>query len=234
MKKLLSKRIRSIRKKINTNKFYNIYDAISILKECCSCKFIESVEVSVNLNMDIKKSEKSIIGYSVLPHGIGRDIIVAVFADKEDALLAKSCGANYVGMYDLADKIKTKRFNFDVVISAPSSMFLVNTIENILISRCLMPSISFGTISSDIEKSVKIAKSGQIIYRNDKYGIVHSVIGKVDFPNDHLEENLNVFIGSLKKLKYIPYGVNNSFIKKITLSTTMGGGIMIDQYTLQV
>lgn len=227
----LSKRARLIREKVEARD-YEINEAINLLKELATAKFKESVDVSVNLGIDARKSDQNVRGATVLPNGTGRDVRVAVFTSGANAEKAKEAGADIVGMEDLAEKVKKGEMNFDVVIASPDAMRVVGMLGQILGPRGLMPNPKTGTVTPDVATAVKNAKSGQVRYRNDKAGIIHATIGKVDFDNDKLKENLESLLVALKKAK--PSSAKGQFIKKVSLSTTMGAGVAIDQGSLTV
>ncbi|PHR64217.1 50S ribosomal protein L1 [Pseudidiomarina marina] len=227
----LSKRARLIREKVEARD-YEINEAINLLKELATAKFKESVDVSVNLGIDARKSDQNVRGATVLPNGTGRDVRVAVFTSGANADKAKEAGADLVGMEDLAEKVKKGEMNFDVVIASPDAMRVVGMLGQILGPRGLMPNPKTGTVTPDVATAVKNAKAGQIRYRNDKAGIIHATIGKVDFDNDKLKENLEALLAALKKAK--PSSAKGQFIKKVSLSTTMGAGVAIDQGSLTV
>jgi large subunit ribosomal protein L1 len=223
----LTKRMRVIRDKVNTTKQYDITEAIALLKELATAKFIESVDVSVNLGIDARKSDQNVRSATVLPHGTGRSVNVAVFTQGHNAEAAKAAGAELVGMEGLAELIKKGETNLDVVIASPDAMRIVGQLGHILGPRGLMPNPKLGTVTPNVAKAVKNAKAGQIRYRNDKNGIIHTTIGMVDFDSDKLKENLQALLASLKKAK--PSQAKGTYIKKVSLSTTMGAGVTIDQ-----
>ena len=225
----LTKRARLIREKVEARD-YEINEAINLLKELATAKFTESVDVSVNLGIDARKSDQNVRGATVLPNGTGRDVRVAVFTSGANADKAKAAGADLVGMEDLAEQVKKGEMNFDVVIATPDAMRVVGMLGQILGPRGLMPNPKTGTVTPDVETAVKNAKAGQIRYRNDKAGIIHATIGKVDFDNDKLKENLEALLAALKKAK--PSSAKGQYIKKISLSTTMGAGVAIDAGSL--
>ena len=227
----LSKRARLIREKVEARD-YEINEAINLLKELATAKFKESVDVSVYLGIDARKSDQNVRGATVLPNGTGRDVRVAVFTSGANADKAKEAGADLVGMEDLAEQVKKGEMNFDVVIASPDAMRVVGMLGQILGPRGLMPNPKTGTVTPDVATAVKNAKAGQIRYRNDKAGIIHATIGKVDFDNDKLKENLEALLAALKKAK--PSSAKGQFIKKVSLSTTMGAGVAIDQGSLTV
>ncbi|MFP3014499.1 MAG: 50S ribosomal protein L1 [Arsenophonus sp.] len=226
----LTKSMRNIRKKIDPYKKYDISEAITLLKDLSTAKFIESVDAAVNLGIDSRKSDQNVRGSIVLPHGTGRSVRIAAFAQGKSAEDAVIAGAELVGMEDLANKIKLGEMSFDVVISSPDAMHIVSQLGHILGPRGLMPSFKVGTITSDVAKAVHNAKVGQIRYRNDKNGIIHTTIGRINFDNHQLKENLKVLLIALKKIK--PSSAKGVYIKKISLSTTMGAGIFVDESEL--
>jgi large subunit ribosomal protein L1 len=226
----LSKRARLIKEKVEARD-YEINEAITLLKELATAKFKESVDVSVNLGIDARKSDQNVRGATVLPNGTGRDVRVAVFTSGANVDKAKEAGADLVGMEDLAEQVKKGEMNFDVVIASPDAMRVVGQLGQILGPRGLMPNPKTGTVTPDVATAVQNAKAGQIRYRNDKAGIIHATIGKVDFDNDKLKENLEALLAALKKAK--PSSAKGQYIKKVSLSTTMGAGVAIDQGTLE-
>jgi large subunit ribosomal protein L1 len=226
----LSKRTRLVREKVDVLKEYEISEAIDLLKELATAKFRESVDVAVNLGIDARKSDQNVRGATVLPNGTGRDVRVAVFTQGANAEKAKEAGADIVGMEDLAELVKKGEMNFDVVIASPDAMRVVGQLGQILGPRGLMPNPKVGTVTPDVAGAVKNAKSGQIRYRNDKNGIIHTTIGKADFENAQLQENLEALLEALKKAK--PANAKGAFIKKISLSTTMGAGLAVNQSSL--
>ena len=227
----LSKRARLIREKVDVLKEYDINEALSLLKELATANFRESVDVAVNLGIDARKSDQNVRGATVLPNGTGRDVRVAVFTQGANAEKALAAGADVVGMDDLAAQVKAGEMNFDVVIASPDAMRVVGQLGQILGPRGLMPNPKVGTVTPDVAGAVKNAKSGQIRYRNDKNGIIHTTIGKADFENDQLQENLEALLEALKKAK--PANAKGAFIKKISLSTTMGAGLAVNQSSLK-
>lgn len=226
----LSKRMRLIREKVDSTRQYDLHQAFLLLKELATAKFTESVDVAVNLGIDARKSDQNVRGAIVLPHGTGRSVRVAVFTQGENAQAAKKAGAELVGMDDLAAEIKSGEMNFDVVIASPDAMRVVGQLGQILGPRGLMPNPKVGTVTANVSEAVLNAKAGQIRYRNDKNGIIHTTIGKIDFDDYKLKENLESLISALKKAK--PATAKGLYIKKISLSTTMGAGLMIDQNDL--
>ncbi len=228
----LSKRARLIREKVDVLKDYEINEAIALLKELATAKFRESVDVAINLGIDARKSDQNVRGATVLPNGTGRDVRVAVFTQGANAEKAKAAGADIVGMEDLAEQVKAGNMDFDVVIATPDAMRVVGQLGQILGPRGLMPNPKVGTVTPDVTTAVNNAKAGQIRYRNDKNGIIHTTIGKADFDDAKLQENLESLLEALKKAK--PANAKGQYIKKISLSTTMGAGITVDQGTLTV
>lgn len=227
----LTKRMRVIREKVDGTKSYDINEAVALLKELATAKFVESVDVAVNLGIDPRKSDQNVRGATVLPHGTGRDVRVAVFTQGANAEAAKAAGAELVGMDDLAEKIKAGEMNFDVVIASPDAMRVVGMLGQILGPRGLMPNPKTGTVTPNVAEAVKNAKAGQVRYRNDKNGIIHTTIGKVDFTPVQLKENLEALISALKKAK--PAVAKGVYVKKVSISTTMGAGVAVDQATLE-
>ncbi|KLV09733.1 MULTISPECIES: 50S ribosomal protein L1 [Photobacterium] len=226
----LTKRMRVIREKVDVSREYDINEAVALLKELATAKFTESVDVAVNLGIDARKSDQNVRGATVLPHGTGRDIRVAVFTQGANAEAAKEAGADLVGMEELADQVKKGEMNFDVVIASPDAMRVVGQLGTILGPRGLMPNPKVGTVTPNVAEAVKNAKAGQVRYRNDKNGIIHTTIGKVDFDAAQLKENLESLLVALKKAK--PSSAKGTFIKKVSISTTMGAGVALDQNSL--
>ena len=226
----LSKRARLIREKVDVLKDYEINEALALLKELATAKFRESVDVAVNLGIDARKSDQNVRGATVLPHGTGRDVRVAVFTQGANADKAKEAGADVVGMEDLAEQVKAGQMDFDVVIATPDAMRVVGQLGQILGPRGLMPNPKVGTVTPDVVTAVNNAKAGQVRYRNDKNGIIHTTIGKADFDDAKLKENLEALLEALKKAK--PANAKGQFIKKISVSTTMGAGVSVDQGSL--
>ncbi|MBR9856983.1 MAG: 50S ribosomal protein L1 [Gammaproteobacteria bacterium] len=226
----LTKRMRTIRERVNASQEYQINEAVALLQELATAKFVESIDVAVNLGIDARKSDQNVRGATVLPNGTGRDVRVAVFAQGANAEAAKAAGAELVGMDDLADLVKKGEMNFDVVIASPDAMRVVGQLGQILGPRGLMPNPKVGTVTPNVAEAVKNAKAGQVRYRNDKNGIIHTTIGKVDFDAESLKGNLEALLGALKRAK--PASAKGVFIKKVTLSTTMGAGVTIEQASL--
>ncbi|WP_440905846.1 50S ribosomal protein L1 [Catenovulum sp. SX2] len=226
----LSKKARAIREKVDVTKQYEINEAVALLKEFATAKFVESVDVAVNLGIDARKSDQNVRGATVLPHGTGRTVRVAVFTQGANAEAAKEAGADIVGMEDLAEQVKKGELDFDVVVASPDAMRVVGQLGTILGPRGLMPNPKTGTVTPNVADAVKNAKAGQVRYRNDKNGIVHSTIGKADFSEAQLKENLEALIIALKKAK--PAQAKGQYIAKVSLSTTMGAGLQVDQASL--
>ena len=227
----LTKRARIIREKVEVTKNYDINEAVELLKELATAKFVESVDVAVNLGVDPRKSDQNVRGATVLPHGTGRDVRVAVFTQGANAEAALAAGAELVGMDELAAQVKAGEMNFDVVIASPDAMRVVGQLGQILGPRGLMPNPKTGTVTPNVAEAVKNAKAGQVRYRTDKNGIIHTTIGKVDFETAKLKENLEALVAALVKAK--PAAAKGIFLKKISISTTMGAGVAVDQGTLE-
>jgi large subunit ribosomal protein L1 len=228
----LSKRLRANREKVDSTKQYTVEEAVALLKELSTVKFAETVDVSINLGIDPRKSDQSVRGATTLPHGNGKDVRVAVFTQGANAEAAKAAGAEFVGMDELAAEIKAGKMDFDVVIASPDAMRVVGQLGQVLGPRGLMPNPKTGTVTPDVVTAVKNAKAGQVRYRAEKGGIVHGGIGKISFEVVALKENLEALVGDLKKAK--PATSKGIYIKKIALSSTMGPGIVIDQSSLAV
>jgi large subunit ribosomal protein L1 len=226
----LTKRMRTIREKVDVTKDYEINEAVALLKELATAKFVESVDVAVNLGIDARKSDQNVRGATVLPNGTGREVRVAVFTQGANAEAAKEAGAELVGMEDLAELVKKGEMNFDVVVASPDAMRVVGQLGQILGPRGLMPNPKTGTVTPNVAEAVKNAKAGQVRYRNDKNGIIHTTIGKVDFTAEQLQQNLEALIVALKKAK--PSQAKGTYVKKVTISTTMGAGVAVDQNSL--
>ncbi|HCH4041582.1 TPA: 50S ribosomal protein L1 [Vibrio parahaemolyticus] len=226
----LTKRMRVIREKVDVTKEYEINEAVALLQELATAKFVESVDVAVNLGIDARKSDQNVRGATVLPHGTGRDIRVAVFTQGANAEAAKEAGADIVGMEDLAEQVKKGEMNFDVVVASPDAMRVVGQLGTILGPRGLMPNPKVGTVTPNVAEAVKNAKAGQVRYRNDKNGIIHTTIGKANFSAEQIKENLEALLVALKKAK--PSSAKGTFLKKVSISTTMGAGVVVDQASL--
>lgn len=226
----LSKRARAIAEKVDPVKEYEFDEAVALLKEFATAKFPESIDVAVNLGIDARKSDQNVRGATVLPNGTGKEVRVAVFTQGANADAAKEAGADIVGMEDLAEQVKKGEMNFDVVVASPDAMRVVGQLGQILGPRGLMPNPKTGTVTPDVATAVKNAKAGQVRYRNDKNGIIHASIGKIAFEPNAIKENLEALMEALRKAK--PSSAKGTYIKKVSLSTTMGAGVVVDQSTL--
>ncbi|MBT3335586.1 MAG: 50S ribosomal protein L1 [Methylococcales bacterium] len=226
----LTKRAKVIAEKVDPTKSYSVTDAVSVLKDVALSNFNESVDVSINLGVDSRKSDQNVRGATVLPNGTGKTVRVAVFTQGENADIAKAAGADIVGMDDLAAEVKKGVMDFDVVIASPDAMRVVGQLGQILGPRGLMPNPKVGTVTPDVAQAVKNAKSGQVRYRTDKAGIIHCTVGKVSFEGDAIQQNLEALIVDLKKAK--PSAAKGIYLQKITLSSTMGPGLSIDKSSL--
>jgi len=227
----VSKRFDAIRGKIDREKLYPVAEALQLVKDTATAKFDESVDVAINLGVDAKKSDQTVRGSVVLPRGTGKTKRVAVFAQGDRAKAAADAGADIVGFEDLAEKIKGGVIDFDVVIAAPEAMRIVGPLGQILGPRGLMPNPKVGTVTPDVATAVKNAKAGQVQYRTDKGGIVQCTIGRASFPLEALQENLAALIDAVNKAK--PSGAKGIYLKKISVSSTMGIGVRVDQSSLQ-
>lgn len=221
-----SKRQKAAYEKLDRSKIYPVDEALSLLKELPKAKFVESIDVAINLGVDPRKSDQVVRSSTVLPHGTGKTVRVAVFAQGENAEKAKAAGADIVGFEDLAESIKKGNMDFDVVIATPDAMRVVGQLGQVLGPRGLMPNPKVGTVTPDVENAVKNAKAGQVRYRTDKAGIIHCPIGNVSFDSAKLRENLEALVADLKKAK--PTSSKGQYLKKITVSTTMGPGVVVD------
>ena len=228
----LNKRQKLIAEKIDFTRSYGIEEAVALLKEVSTVKFSETLDVAVNIGIDPRKSDQAVRGATSLPHGTGKDVRVAVFSQGAAAEAAKEAGAEFVGMEDLAEQIKGGMMDFDVVVADPAAMRVVGMLGQVLGPRGLMPNPKTGTVTPDVAGAVKKAKAGQVRFRADKGGIIHGGIGKVSFDVKAIKENLEALINDLKKAK--PAAAKGVYLKKISLSTTMGPGIVIDQSTLEI
>lgn len=222
----VSKRMRTIASKVVTGKQYPLTEAVNLVKEMANAKFDETIEACVILGIDARKSEQHVRGATILPHGSGKKVRVAVFAQGANAEAAKAAGADTVGFEDLAETIKAGQFEFDVLIASPDAMRIVGQLGQILGPRGLMPNPKVGTVSADVASAVKNAKSGQVRYKTDKSGILHCLIGKASFSVEKLVENFNAVLADIKKLK--PSTAKGVYIKKISLCSTMGPGVSIE------
>jgi large subunit ribosomal protein L1 len=228
----VTKRRKTAREKVDSTKVYVIEEALSLVKEFATAKFPESIDVSVNLGVDPRKSDQVVRGSTVLPNGTGKTVRVAVFAQGENADKAKAAGADVVGFEDLAESVKGGDLNFDVVIATPDAMRVVGQLGQILGPRGLMPNPKVGTVTADVEGAVKNAKAGQVRYRTDKAGIIHCPIGRADFEVPALKENLAALLSDLKKAK--PAASKGQYVKKLTVSSTMGPGLAVDRGSVDV
>jgi large subunit ribosomal protein L1 len=227
----LSKRVKAFREKVDPQKAYGITEAVGLLNELSSVKFKESIDVSINLGVDPRKSDQVVRGATVLPNGTGKQVRVAVFAQGDSAEQAKAAGADIVGMDDLAANVKAGQLDFDVVIASPDAMRVVGQLGQVLGPRGLMPNPRLGTVTPNVAEAVKNAKAGQVRYRTDKNGIIHGGVGQVGFEPQAIKQNVEALLSDLKKAK--PASAKGVYVKKITLSTTMGAGISIDQASLE-
>jgi len=225
-----SKRSKAIAAKVELGRQYPLAEALTLLKEVSSVKFNESVDVSVNLGVDPRKSDQVVRGSTVLPNGTGKTVRVAVFAQGDNAEAAKAAGADIVGFDDLAEEVKKGNLNFDMVIATPDAMRVVGQLGQILGPRGLMPNPKVGTVTADVTTAVNNAKSGQVQYRTDKNGIIHCTIGKISFDVGALSENLAALIAALNKAK--PGTAKGIYMKKVSVSSTMGPGLQVDQATM--
>ncbi|GLR25548.1 MULTISPECIES: 50S ribosomal protein L1 [Limnobacter] len=223
----VSKRVQALRAKIDRNALYQVEQALTLVKETSTAKFDESVDAAIQLGIDARKSDQVVRGSVVLPAGTGKSVRVAVFAQGAKAEEAKAAGADIVGMEDLAAEVKAGNMNFDVVIASPDTMRVVGTLGQILGPRGLMPNPKVGTVTPDVATAVKNAKAGQVQYRTDKAGIIHCTIGRASFEVEQLKTNLNALLEALNKSK--PASSKGVYLKKIAVSSTMGGGVRVDQ-----
>jgi len=223
----LAKRRKALTGKVQSGKPYPIEEAVRLVKTCATAKFNEGVDVAINLGIDIKKSEQSVRGATLLPHGTGRTVRVAVIAPQQAAEKATQAGADVVGFDDLADEILKGRIDFDVLIATPDAMRVVGKLGQVLGPRGLMPNPKVGTVTANVAEAVKSAKQGQVRYRSDKTGIIHCTIGKADFPEKNLQENLLALLADVKRIK--PSASKGTYLKKISISSTMGPGVQVDR-----
>ena len=230
MAKKLPKRYAALRAKVEANKLYSIDDALNLIKECANAKFDESIDVSVALGIDARKSDQVVRGSVVLPAGTGKVKRVAVFAQGAKAEEARAAGADIVGFDDLAEQIKAGNLNFDVVIASPDAMRVVGALGQILGPRCMMPNPKVGTVTPDVAGAVKNAKAGQVQFRADKAGIVHSTIGRASFQPDALKSNLQALVEALNKSR--PQAAKGIYLRKVAVSSTMGIGVRVDTGSL--
>lgn len=223
----LGKRSRAIREKLTAGKLFELDEAINFIKANASAKFVESIDVAINLGVDPRKSDQVVRSSTVMPNGTGKTVRVAVFAQGANADAAKAAGADIVGFEDLAERIKKGEMDFDVVIASPDAMRIVGTLGQVLGPRGLMPNPKVGTVTPNVAEAVKNAKSGQVRYRTDKAGIIHCSIGNAKFETDALRQNLLALLEDLNKLK--PSAAKGVYIKRISLSSTMGAGVTVDK-----
>ncbi len=228
----LTKRQKLIAEQVQPGKVYSVEEAVTLLAGLPGAKFKESIDVAVNLGIDARKSDQNVRSSTVLPNGTGKTMRVAVFTQGANAEAARAAGADEVGMDDLAEKIKGGDLNFDVVIASPDAMRVVGMLGQVLGPRGLMPNPKVGTVTPDVATAVKNAKGGQVRYRNDKNGIIHTSIGKIDFTAEAVKGNLTALLADLKKAK--PSSAKGVFMKKVTLSTTMGTGLVVDHSALDI
>jgi large subunit ribosomal protein L1 len=226
----VSKRYKAVRAKVDRARIYPVQEALKLIKEGATAKFNESIDVSINLGIDAKKSDQAVRGSIVLPQGTGKSMRVAVFAQGDKAQQAKDAGADIVGMDDLANEIKGGKMDFDVVIATPDAMRVVGQLGQILGPRGLMPNPKVGTVAQDVTQAVKNAKAGQVQYRTDKAGIVQCTVGRASFTIEALEENLKALVDAVNKSK--PATSKGIFLRKLSISSTMGAGVRIDQASL--
>jgi large subunit ribosomal protein L1 len=227
-----SKRLTALQAKVDRNKFYPIDEALTLVKECATAKFDESIDVAVQLGIDAKKSDQVVRGAVVLPAGTGKSVRVAVFAQGDKAAQAKEAGADIVGMEDLAEQVKAGNINFDILIASPDTMRIVGTLGQILGPRGLMPNPKVGTVTPDVATAVKNAKAGQVQFRVDKAGIVHATIGRRSFEPSALKSNLVALLDALQKAK--PAASKGIYLRKIALSSTMGAGVRVEQSSISI
>jgi large subunit ribosomal protein L1 len=228
----LTKRMRAINERVDRTKSYPITEAVGLLNELSKTKFSESIDVSINLGVDPRKSDQVVRGATTLPHGSGKTVRVAVFAQGAAADAATAAGADIVGLEDLAERVKGGNLDFDVVIASPDAMRIVGQLGKILGPRGLMPNPKTGTVTPDVAGAVRNAKAGQVQFRTDKAGIVHGSLGKVGFGPTQVKENLEALLNDLKRAK--PAAAKGIYLQKITLSTTMGPGLVVDQGSLEL
>jgi large subunit ribosomal protein L1 len=229
----LTKRQKLIAEKVEAGKAYSVEEAVAILSELSSqVKFKEAIDVAVNLGVDARKSDQAVRGSTVLPNGTGKTVRVAVFTQGENAEKAKAAGADLVGMDDLAAEVKKGNMDFDVVIATPDAMRVVGQLGQVLGPRGLMPNPKVGTVTPDVETAVNNAKAGQVRYRTDKNGIIHAIVGNVEFSADAIKQNLEALLVDLKKAK--PAAAKGVYMKKVTLSSTMGPGLLVEQGTIAI
>ena len=228
----LTKKQKLVAEKFDSERFYALPDALEILSSVSSSKFKEALDVSVNLGVDPRKSDQVVRGATTLPHGTGKEVRVAVFAQGENAEKAQQAGADVVGFDDLGEEIKGGKIDFDVLIATPDAMRIVGQLGKVLGPRGLMPNPKTGTVTTDVEVAVKNSKSGQVQFRTDKAGLIHGRVGQLGFTTEQIKENIQALLVDLKKAK--PAAAKGVYLKKLTLSSTMGPGVNIDQASLEV
>jgi len=228
----LTKRKQMFREKVDRTRFYPANEAFSLLQELSSARFTETVEASVNLGVDPRKSDQMVRGSTVMPNGTGKDVRVAVFTPESNAQAARDAGADVVGLEDLAERVQGGEMDFDMVIATPDAMGVVGRLGPVLGPRGLMPNPKVGTVTSDIASAVRNAKAGQVRYRVDKGGVIHTPIGRADFDANALTQNLDALISDLQKIK--PATSKGKYMKKVTVSTTMGPGVPVDLGSLSI
>ena len=226
----VTKRVKAWKSKLTPGKQYPVEEALKLVKEFATAKFNETVDAAVNLGIDASKSDQQVRGSTVMPHGTGKTVRVAVFTSGKNADAAKAAGADIVGLEDLAAQVKAGQINFDRVIASPDAMRVVGQLGQILGPRGLMPNPKVGTVTQDVATAVKNAKAGQVTYRVDKAGIVHATIGKANFAVEHLKENLSALIADLQKAK--PAAAKGQYLKRVAVSSTLGPGVVVDQSSL--
>jgi large subunit ribosomal protein L1 len=222
----LSKRVQALRAKVDRNRTYPIAEALGLIKECATAKFDESIDISVNLGIDARKSDQVVRGSVVLPAGTGKSVRVAVFAQGEKAEAARAAGADVVGFEDLAEQVKGGNIDFDLCIATPDAMRVVGQLGQILGPRGLMPNPKVGTVTMDVTTAVKNAKAGQVQYRTDKGGIIHATIGRASFPVEALQQNLGALVDALIKAK--PAAAKGIYLRRVAVSSTMGAGVRVE------
>ena len=227
----LTKREKTWKAKLTPGKQYPLDEALTLVKEFATAKFPESIDAAVNLGIDASKSDQQVRGSTVMPHGIGKSVRVAVFTSGKNQDAARAAGADIVGLEDLAEKVKAGEINFDVVVASPDAMRVVGQLGQILGPRGLMPNPKVGTVTPNVAEAVKNAKSGQVRYRTDKAGIVHAQIGRASFEPNALKENLMALVADLQKIK--PATSKGIYLRKVTVSSTMGPGVTVDQSSLE-
>jgi len=228
----VAKRMKVWTEKLPPGKQYPVDDAVALIKQFATAKFKEAVDVAVNLGIDASKSDQQVRGSTVMPHGIGKSVRVAVFTSGKNQDIARQAGADLVGLEDLAEKVKAGEINFDVVVASPDAMRVVGQLGQILGPRGLMPNPKVGTVTPDVAGAVRNAKAGQVRYRSDKAGVVHCTIGKADFEAQQIKENLLALLADLQKAK--PAAAKGIYIKKVSVSSTMGPGVVIEQSSLSI